>query len=79
MKQIKVNGIIIAENNSNDFDKMLTMLTPNFGKIGCIARGARRTKSQLLAGTQFLCFGEYMLFTGSETYSINSCNTIEMF
>ena len=79
MKQIKVNGIIIAENNSNDFDKMLTMLTPNLGKIGCSARGARRTKSQLLAGTQFLCFGEYMLFKGSETYSINSCNTIEMF
>ena len=23
MKQIKVNGIIIAENNSNDFDKMV--------------------------------------------------------
>ena len=79
MKQIKVNGIIIAENNSNDFDKMLTMLTPNLGKIGCSARGARRTKSQLLAGTQFLCFGEYMLFKGSENYSINSCNTIEMF
>ena len=79
MKQIKVNGIIIAENNSNDFDKMLTMLTPNLGKIGCSARGARRTKSQLLAGTQFLCFGEYMLFKGSEHYTMNSCETIEMF
>lgn len=79
MKQLKVNGIIIAENNSNDFDKMVTMLTPNLGKIGCSARGARRTKSQLLAGTQFLCFGEYMLFKGSDTYSINSCQTIEVF
>lgn len=79
MKQLKVNGIIIAENNSNDFDKMLTMLTPNLGKISCSARGARRTKSQLLAGTQFLCFGEYMLFKGSDTYSINSCQTVEMF
>lgn len=80
MKTLKVNGIIIAENNSNDFDKMVTMLTPNLGKIGCSARGARRTKSQLLAGTQFLCFGEYMLFKGSQdVYSINSCETIEMF
>lgn len=80
MKTLKVNGIIIAENNSNDFDKMVTMLTPNLGKIGCSARGARRTKSQLLAGTQFLCFGEYMLFKGGQdTYTINSCETIEMF
>lgn len=79
MKQIKVNGIVIAENNMGDFDKMLTMLTPNLGKIGCSAKGARRPKSLLLSGTQFLCFGEYMLFKGSDTYTINSCETIELF
>ncbi len=79
MKQIKVNGIIIAENNMGDFDKMLTILTPNLGKIGCSAKGSRRPKSLLLSGTQFLCFGEYMLFKGSDTYTMNSCETIEMF
>ena len=79
MKQVKVNGIIIAENNMGDFDKMLTILTPNLGKIGCIAKGSRRPKSLLLAGTQFLCFGEYMLFKGSENYTMNSCETIELF
>lgn len=79
MKQIKLNGIILVENNMGDFDKMLTMLTPNLGKIGCSARGARRPKSLLLAGTQFLCFGEYMLFKSGENYSMNSCETIEMF
>ena len=79
MKNIKVNGIVIAENNMGDFDKMLTILTPNLGKIGCSAKGSRRPKSQLLSGTQFLCFGEYMVFKGSETYTMNSCETIEMF
>ena len=79
MKQIKVNGIIIAENNMGDFDKMLTILTPNLGKIGCSAKGSRRPKSLLLSGTQFLCFGEYMLFKSSDVYTMNSCETIEMF
>lgn len=79
MKQIKVSGIVIAENNMGDYDKMVTLLTPNLGRISCSARGARRTKSLLLAGTQFLCFGEYQLFKGSDTYKINSCETIEMF
>ena len=65
MKQIKVNGIIIAENNMGDFDKMLTILTPNLGKIGCSAKGSRRPKRLLLSGTQFLCFAAYMIFTGS--------------
>lgn len=78
MGTIKTKGIIIAENNMGDFDKMVTLLTPS-GKIGCSAKGARRPKSQLMAGTQFLCFGEYMLFKGSNTYTLNSCETIELF
>lgn len=79
MGTIKTKGIIIAENNVGDFDKMLTMLTPGLGKISCIAKGARRPKSALLAGTQLLCFGEYMMYKGSNTYNINSCETIEVF
>lgn len=79
MKNVKVNGIIISENNMGDFDKMVTMLTPNLGKISCSAKGSRRPKSQLLSGTQYLCFGEYMLFKGSEVYTMNSCETIELF
>ena len=76
---VKMNGIIISESNMGDFDKMLTMLTPGVGKISCAAKGARRPKSALLAGTQFLCFGEYLMYKGPEHYNINSCETIEMF
>ena len=79
MGVIKTKGIIISESNMGDFDKMLTMLTPGQGKISCVAKGARRPKSSLLAGTQFLCFGEYIMYKGAENYSINSCETIEMF
>ena len=79
MSIVKTKGIIIAENNMGDFDKMLTMLTPGEGKISCVAKGARRPKSSLLAGTQYLCFGEYVMFKGQEHYTINSCDTIEVF
>lgn len=79
MANIKLNGIIIAENNMGDYDKMLTMLTPNFGKISCVAKGARRQQSALLAGTQLFCFGEYLMYKGTNTYHINSCETIEIF
>ena len=33
MATAKINGIILSESNMGDYDKMLTMLTPNFGKI----------------------------------------------
>lgn len=69
MSLIKTKGIILLESNMGDYDKMLTMLTPGYGKIGCAAKGARRPKSLLLAGTQFLCFGEYLLYKGSRRIS----------
>ncbi len=79
MKTVKTKGIIIAEKILSDFDKMLTILTPNMGKIECVAKGSRRPKSLLMAGTQFLCFGEYLLYKGGDNYSMNSCETIELF
>lgn len=76
---IKTKGIVISEHNMGDYDKMLTILTPGLGKISCAAKGARRPKSSLLAGSQYLCFGEYILYKGASTYNINSCDTIEVF
>ena len=74
----KTKGIIISEHNMSDYDKMVTLLTPN-GKIGCAAKGARRPKSTLMAATQFLCFGDYLIYQGASSYSINSCELIEVF
>ena len=79
MANIKTNGIIIAEHNLGDFDKMLTILTPGFGKISCVAKGARKPNSALLAGTQLFCFADYLMYKGTTTYHINSCETIEIF
>lgn len=79
MALIKTKGIILSENKMGDYDKMVTMLTPGYGKIGCVAKGARKPKSLLMASTQFLCFGEYLLYKGAETYHINSAETIEIF
>lgn len=76
---IKTKGIILAQNNMGDNDKMVTILTPDLGKIGCAAKGARRPKSALMAGTQFLCFADFLIYKGVSSYNINSCEPIEIF
>lgn len=78
MGSLKTKGIILLENNMGDFDKMVTLLTPS-GKIGCAAKGARRNNSSLMSGTQYLCFGDYMIYKSTNSYKINSCETIEVF
>ena len=79
MGLIKTKGLILAQNNMGDYDKMCTLLTPDLGKIGCSAKGARKAKSTLMAGTQFLCFGDFLIYKGASSYHINSCEPIEIF
>ena len=79
MGTTKTKGIVLMENNLGDYDKMITILTPGLGKIRCAAKDARRPKSLLMAGSQFLCFADYSLYKGGDTYNLNSCETIEFF
>lgn len=78
-KIIKVVGIVIAENAVSDSDKMLTILTSEYGKINAIAKQSRRLKSSLLSGTQFLCLSNFTLYKGSSSFRVNEANPIEMF
>lgn len=60
MKLLKVKGVVIAEKIVSDFDKIVTILTPNIRKNRSCSKGSRRPRSLLLGATQFLCFGEYL-------------------
>ena len=79
IKIVKVIGIVIAENVVSDSDKMLTILTSEFGKINAIAKNSKRIKSSLLCGTQFLCFSNFTLYKGSTTFRVNEATPIEIF
>ena len=42
MANVKINGIVLAESNLGDFDKMLTVLTPNLRKnLVCSSRSTK--------------------------------------
>jgi len=79
MAVIKTKGVVINEHNSGDFDKVLTILTPDLGKITCFAKNVRRPKSTFLAGTSLFAFSDIMLYKGAGSYKLNACETIEIF
>ncbi|HHV59580.1 MAG TPA: DNA repair protein RecO [Clostridiaceae bacterium] len=79
MAFLKTKGIIIKEVNTGEADKVVTIFTESKGKISAYARGARRPKNSLTASTQFLCYSDFVFFSGKEMYSINSCRLIEHF
>ncbi|MBE5821423.1 MAG: DNA repair protein RecO [Clostridiales bacterium] len=77
---IKTKGIVINEANSKDNDKVLTILTPDLGKISVIAKGVRREKNINKSASQLFVFSELVLYKNTgDMYILNSADTIEQF
>lgn len=80
MGLIKTKGIVIGIANSADNDKILTMLTPDLGRISVFCKGAKKTKSALLNVAEYLSFNEVIIYkSANDNYSINSAEVIEVF
>ncbi len=71
---ITVMGMIIKSEPSKEYDRRLVILTKERGKITVFAKGARRQNNRFLATTTPFCFGEFVLFPGSNAYSLSEAN-----
>ena len=79
MALVKTKGVIIKVQDYKENDKLVWMYTEQLGKVTCIAKGAKKSKSQLLSVTLPLCFGEYLLFKGKNLYNLQEGKIINSF
>lgn len=61
----KVEGIVIRTNDYGETNKIVTLYTDRFGKIGVMARGAKKPRSRLAAVTQPFVYGLYLIQFGT--------------
>lgn len=74
-----VNGIVLRETETKETDKILTVLTPQLGRIPLIARGARRKNSRLAASSQLLAYSEMTIFQRGNWYLLDDASTLQLF
>ena len=72
-------GLVLRVTDYNDRDALLTLLTPEYGKLTVKARGLRRKNSPLIAPCQLLAYGEFTLFEYRGQYTVNEAHSIELF
>ena len=72
-------GLVLRETETKESDKILTVLTPELGRISVIAKGARSRRSKYTAACQLLAYDEMTLRRKGEWYYLAEAGTLELF
>lgn len=75
----KCEGIVIRQTDYRESDKIVVLYTREFGKIGVVARGAKKTKSRLAAVTQPFVNGYFTFFASSGLGTLQQSELIQNF
>lgn len=79
MAGLNTPALVLRHADYGDYDRMVTLFTPEYGRIEAIARGCRRPKSALVNAVEPFVSGEFQLFFRKERYSIDQCQIHESF
>ena len=74
----KARGVIIKETLVRESDKILTILTKEYGKISVSAKGAKNPKSKFLVA-QLFSYCDFVIYKGRSFYSLAQVDLIESF
>ncbi|WP_372637724.1 DNA repair protein RecO [Cohnella sp.] len=75
----RAEGIVIRSTDYGEGNKIVTLLTPTFGKQGIVVRGAKKLKSRYGALAQLFTYGDYSYYRNGTLGTLNSGEIIESF
>lgn len=64
MKPIRTKAIVLRRTNYGEADRILQLLTPDYGKISVMAKGVRREKSKLAGAVELFAISDVSLVPG---------------
>lgn len=77
--KLNTDGLIIREQQTGEYDRLVTILTRDYGIIRAFANGAKRIKSRSQSATQLFAYGNYSIYRGRDAYSIDEAQPREIF
>ena len=75
----KSAGIVLRQRRLGEADKIVTVFTPNLGKVDAVAKGVRRPRSKLVGHVEPLTYTSFMFARGRELDIVTQAQTIESF
>ena len=77
--EVTVHGIVLTSMPVGDYDRRVTILTSERGRITAFARGARKPTGAFLACTRGFTYGEFTLYEGRDAYNFKSVEKTRYF
>ncbi|NLU35805.1 MAG: DNA repair protein RecO [Clostridiales bacterium] len=71
MNLVRTQGVVLRYENRREADRLLTVLSPDLGRILVYARGCRKQSSRFLAFSQLFCYGEIIIKPYRDIYILN--------
>lgn len=78
-RHVSTQGVVLRYTNYKEADRMVTLFSPERGKISVLARGCRKQNSRLLSATELFSYGEYMLYKKGDFHIMTGSNIQESF
>ncbi len=67
MKQTITRAVVLTRTNYQEADRILTLLTPEHGKVSVLAKGVRKSKSKMAGGIELFSVSEIGYIQGKGT------------
>jgi len=75
----KTEAVVLKRFNLGEADSIVTLYTPNLGKIRAVAKGIRRPKSKLCGHLDLLTRSTLLIAQGQNLDVVTQCQSIEYF
>ena len=77
--QTKTQGLVIREQTVGESDRLVTLLTADYGLVKAFVRRAKNIKSNNVSATSLFAYSEFTLYRSREAYDVDNAVANEVF
>lgn len=79
MQKFTAKGLVIKEQSIGESDRLITVLTAEYGLVRAFSRGSKNTKSKKIAATSLLAYSDFTFSKTKTAFAVDDALVNEVF
>lgn len=77
--RISTKGLVIREQTTGESDRLVTLLTTDYGLVRAFVRRAKQMKSRMNSATSLFAYGDFSLYRSKDAFVVDDAVATEVF